>query len=394
MTEDRYTVEDLRDYHDAHGSEERLVCPNCLFAYQGREITDEYDLNFRGFSKEISSERDGAFILAKYGICPCVPDNVEEGSFNIYGTPLILESEYEYNPEFDETDADSQAITLPAQEVKFAFKSTMTAALGEHLSQLEPPYEIARYMSTVVFDTGGEDVKFEKVDEINTKREWFNLLYPYLWDMKNLQAENNQIKFHILPTIYLHKTKEMNHIEPFWKFMNRFGMNLRAVKKSIMHYPGELPPHVQQLVNKNSYEVSRDTIESFTFMSRDTNLIGNLDNKKLREIIDNATKILTGIKNSEYRDGNEKTIFEFISSNQIVSDALEIGGQRLPAAGVIEGFCIFAALSKSDPKIAVDFMQQMYPKKPGSIWEWSLTKFGRQFSNIEAMRKLTQMIDK
>ena len=279
-----------------------MVCPNCLFAYEGREIIDEYDLNFRGFSKEISAESDGALILAKYGICPYVPDDVEEGSFNIYNTPLILESEYKLKPEFN------HAITLPSHEVKFAFKSTVTAAFGEYLSQLEPPYEIAKYMSTVVNDTGGDEVKFEKIDEINTRKEWFNLLYPYLWDMRNLQSENNQIKFHILPTIYLHKTKEMNHIEPFLKFMHRFGMNLRAVEKSISNFPSELPLHVKELVNKNSYEVSRDSIESFTFMARDTNLIGNLDNKKLREIIDNATKILVGMKNSEYRKGSKITI--------------------------------------------------------------------------------------
>ena len=37
----------------------------------------------------------------------------------------------------------------------------MTAAFfGEYLSQLEPPYEIAKYMSTVVNDTGGDEVKF------------------------------------------------------------------------------------------------------------------------------------------------------------------------------------------------------------------------------------------
>ena len=94
--EDRFTADDLRDYHQKHGSEERLVCPNCLFSYQDKAITDEFDLNFRGFSKEISPDMDGGFVLAKYGICPCIPSDVDEGSINIYGTPLILESEYQY----------------------------------------------------------------------------------------------------------------------------------------------------------------------------------------------------------------------------------------------------------------------------------------------------------
>ena len=365
--------------------EERLVCPNCLFAYQGKEITDEYDLNFRGFSKEISAENDGALILAKYGICPCVPHDAQEGSFNIYGTPLILESEHELKPESNKVSA------IPVHELKYAFKSKMTNAIGDHLiSQLEPPYKIARYVSSLVEDTGGDEVKFEKVDEINTKNEWFNLLYPYLWDMRNLQS-NTQTKFHILPTIYLHKTVQMNHIEPLWVFMRRFGMNLRAVKLSIGNYPSELPQHVQELIRKlQFYEVSRSSIDSFTFMAREYSLLGNLDNKQLNEIIDNASKILDGMKKSEYEPN--KKIYEKISETPIVSDELTIGGCLLPPVGIIEGFCVFAALSKSNPKIAEDFLQQMYPKEQSSIWQWSLTEFGQAFGNIDVLNSLIKMI--
>ncbi len=365
--------------------EERLVCPNCLFAYQGKEITDEYDLNFRGFSKEISAEDDGGLILAKYGICPCVPLDAQEGSFNIYGTPLILESEHELKPEFNKVS------TIPIHEIKFAFKSKMTNAIGDHLiSQLEPPYKVAKYMSSLVKDTGGDEVKFEKVDEINTKNEWFNLLYPYLWDMKNLQS-GTQTKFHILPTIYLHKTVHMNHIEPFWIFMRRFGMNLRAVKLSVSNYPSELPQSVQELVRKlQFYEVSRSSIDSFAFMSREYSLLGNLDNKQLNEIVDNASKILAGMKESEYSDG--KTIYQYISDQPLVSNNLKLGGNILPPVGIIEGFCIFAALSKGNPKVAEDFLQQMYPKEQSSIWQWSMTSFGQAFGRIDVLNGLIKMI--
>ena len=78
----------------------------------------------------------------------------------------------------------------------------------------------------------------------------------------------------------------MDNIEPLWVFMRRFGMNLRATKISIANYPVALPTHVQELVRKvQSYEVSRATIESFTFMSRNNSLLGNLDNKQLNEWI-------------------------------------------------------------------------------------------------------------
>ena len=99
------------------------------------------------------------------------------------------------------------------------------------------------------------------------------------------------------------------------------------------------------------------------------------------------------MKNSEYRKGSKITIFDFIKSNQIVSDALKIGGRLLWLSEQIEGFCVFAALSKSDPKVAVDFMQQMYPREQASVWQWSMTKFGQRFGNIDAMRQLIQMID-
>ena len=386
-----FSVDELRKYHETQGDEERLVCPNCLFAYQGKEITDEYDLNLRGFSKEILSEDDGGLILARFGVCPCVPKDIEDGSFNIYGTPLILESEYEYELEFDESNNENNEIQLPSPELKFAFKSKMTNAIGDHLiSQLEPPYKVAKYMSSLVKDTGGDEVKFEKVDEINTKNEWFNLLYPYLWDMRNLQS-GTQTKLHILPTIYLHKTVQMNHIEPFWIFMRRFGMNLRAVKLSVSNYPSELPQSVQELVRKlQFYEVSRSSIDSFAFMSREYSLLGNLDNKQLNEIVDDASKILAGMKVSEYSD--EKTIYQYISDQPLVSDNLKLGGNILPPVGIIEGFCLFAALSKNNPKIAEDFLQQMYPKEQSSIWQWSMTDLGQAFGRIDVLNGLIKMI--
>lgn len=392
--EDRFTADDLRDYHLEHGSDERLVCPNCLFSYQDKAITDEFDLNFRGFSKEISPDMDGGFVLAKYGICPCIPSDVDEGSINIYGTPLILESEYQYEQKLsdDGTEIDNKEITLPPLEIKNAFKSRMTTAIGDHfISQLEPPYKVAKYKSSVVFDTGGEEVKFEKVDNINTKNEWFEILYPYLWDMKNLQSDNVSLKFHIIPTIYLHKTIEMNHIEPIWVFMRRFGMNLRAVKLSIKNYPSNLPQHVQKLVSKlKLYDVSRSTIESFTYMLKRNELIGDLDNKKLNKIIDKATEVLANMKKVEYKPG--QSIFEFINEEEIVSNILSINGNPLPPIGIIEGFCIFAALQESDPKIAQDFFTRMYPKEQASIWQWSLTKLGQSFGNIDQMKSLIEMM--
>ena len=125
-------------------------------------------------------------------------------------------------------------------------------------------------------------------------------------------------------------------------------------------------------------------------MSRNNSLLGNLDNKQLNEIIDNASKILAGMKESEYDNG--KTIYQFISENPIVSDELTIGGCLLPPVGIIEGFCVFAALSKSNPKIAEDFLQQMYPREQSSIWQWSLTNFGQAFGNIDVLNNLIKMI--
>ena len=62
-----FSVDELRKWHEENGFEERLACPICRFNI--KPITDEEQLNFRGFSKNINPEFDGGLILAKFGIC-------------------------------------------------------------------------------------------------------------------------------------------------------------------------------------------------------------------------------------------------------------------------------------------------------------------------------------
>tara|TARA_Y100000766_G_C18370497_1_gene348603 strand:- start:133 stop:510 length:378 start_codon:yes stop_codon:yes gene_type:complete len=125
-------------------------------------------------------------------------------------------------------------------------------------------------------------------------------------------------------------------------------------------------------------------------MLKRNELIGDLDNKKLNKIIDKATEVLANMKKVDYED--DITIFEFINKQEIVSNVLSINGNPLPPIGIIEGFCIFAALQESDPKIAQDFLTRMYPKEQASIWQWSLTKLGQSFGNIDQMKSLVEMM--
>ena len=391
-----FSVDELRKWHEENGFEERLACPICRFNI--KPITDEEQLNFRGFSKNINPEFDGGLILAKFGICDNLHRENDEFGFSYYGVPLILESELkdsvieiDYSEVDDDTPFDQNITVIgPSTDTWFNFKSKIANTLGEFKYQLAPPYEISQYIYSY---TGDEETdRFEESENHNPQNEWFDVLGLSLWEMRNLKHDKSRIIQHILPTIYLHKTGIMDNIEPLWVFMRRFGMNLRATKISIANYPVALPTHVQELVRKvQSYEVSRASIESFTFMSRNNSLLGNLDNKQLNEIIDNASKILAVMKESEYSGG--KTIYQFISENSIVSDELTIGGCLLPPVGIIEGFCVFAALAKSNPKIAEDFLQQMYPKEQSSIWQWSLTDFGQAFGNIEVLNGLIKMIN-
>ena len=48
-----FSVDELRKYHEKMAMRRDWLVQ--FAAYQGKEITDEYDLNLRGFSKEILS---------------------------------------------------------------------------------------------------------------------------------------------------------------------------------------------------------------------------------------------------------------------------------------------------------------------------------------------------
>nr|ANV79222.1 hypothetical protein [uncultured Candidatus Thalassoarchaea sp.] len=395
MSDYTFTADDLRDYQKEHGFEERLACPICRFNI--KPITKEDELNFRGFSKNVNPESDGGLILAKYGICANLHRENENLSFSYYGVPLILESELEDSKieidysEIDEKPFDENlTVQGPSNDTWLLFKTKITKAVGDHKYQLTPPYQISQYIYSYTGDDSSD--KYEESENHNPKNEWFEVLGPSLWEMRNLKHDKARIIQHILPTIYLHKTTIMNNIEPFWIFMGRFGLGLQSVEVSMVHYPHILPPKVARMVAiMQDYAPERSTIESFTYMSRNNKLLGNLPNDELRKIIDESCIILEKLKSTKYRS---ETIFEMISKEQIISDNLTLGNVLMAPVGIIEGLCVYGALLKIRPKVAEDFFTNLYPREPAAIWKWSLTEFGQKFGDIGRMKKLIHMTNK
>ena len=391
MTE--FTVDDLRKFHEREGEDENLVCPHCgpIFTL----VSGEAELRLRGFVKHQSSHSDEMYLLAKFGICVGYHTGIE--NISPYGVPVIREDDYspkleraQPTPEelarFDEEIDAPARVTQPSPEKKNLVKTSATAALGDYLYELDPPYVVEYFISS-----SQDEEHNEALGSINSHSEWFRCLWPFLKD--GLDVKNGATsKENLLITIYLHKTAEMRHIEPFWLFWKRFGMEKRALERALASFPAELPAHFQNLFTKieRDYEPERSTIESLVNTLVLDKICPPMNGSEMQGFIQNATNFLGKMKRAPY--GN-LSCYEFLISEPLIADSMAIGGQTLPHAGIIELVCIYATMRQKTSS-ADEFLRTVFPSEAGPLWENVLSKHGKKIGIAKTINSLITHIEK
>tara|TARA_B110000483_G_scaffold69049_2_gene86235 strand:+ start:2833 stop:4017 length:1185 start_codon:yes stop_codon:yes gene_type:complete len=391
MTE--FTVDDLRKFHEQEGEEANFVCPHCGPIFTLVDV--EAELRLRGFVKHQSSQSDEMYLLAKFGICVGYHTGIE--NISPYGVPVIREDDYSpklerapLTPEelaiFDETIDAPARVLQPTNERRNFFKTSATAALGDYLYELDPPYVFEQFMST-----WQEEDDNENLEKLNAPNEWFDCLWPLIKDTLDVKKEAT-IKENLLITIYLHKTTEMRHIEPLWLFWKRFGMGKRSLERAIASFPTGLPSHFQDLFTKieRDYEPDRSTIESLVNTLVLDKICPPMNGSEMQGFIQNATDFLGKMKRAPY--GN-LSCYEFLISEPLIADSMAIGGQTLPHAGIIELVCIYATMRQKTSS-ADEFLRTVFPSEAGPLWENVLSKHGKKIGIAKTINSLITHIEK
>ena len=357
----------------------RLACPYCGPNF--KLIDDEFELQMRGFVKILSSNPDEIYLLAEFGLCSNSHVWSDKIPPNSLGVPLILESQYNPVLEFEELGEDEkveQTMTpaLIGTDKKYQFKSSVATALGDYLFELAPPYLIEPYISSQQ-----RDREQQAVGTVNRPNEWFECLWPFIKDTLDVK-EDFTIKENVLIMIFMHKTAIMRHVEPFWLFWKRFGLEKRALERALASYPAELPSHFQDLftIIERDYEPERSTIESLV-----NNLILNkicppMNGSEMQSFIQNATEFLGKMKEAPYGD---LSCYEFLISEPLLADSMAIGGRILPHAGIIELVCIYATMRQKISS-ADGFLRVVFPSEADPLWKAVLSQHGAKIG-IERM---------
>jgi hypothetical protein len=389
MSEDmRFTADDYKKWLEDVRVRESFVCPFCGPACTPKN--DDFDLEMRGFIKNRPPNSDAGFILAEFGICIGGHENVED--ISPFGVPLIRESEYtavreEYQASEEEVLEMPANPLGPSDVTKWRIKGKASGALGDYLYELNPPYTIMPVQSAYLEDwEPGDSVELDKM------ADWFECLWPYLFDGFRVQ-EGGTSKENILVTIYLHKTANMWHIEPLWVFCERFGMNSRALKRAIESVPAVLPAHFQRLIAKieSDYEPERSTIDSLmsNFILR--KICPTMDISTRKMFVSNAYDFLQKMKDVTY-DG-QISCYDFLTSKPIIGPAMNIGGHAFPNAGIIETLCIYAVLKQKSPQNADVLFRTVFPIAATPIWRMVLSEHGARFGNQGMINQLIKHIN-
>jgi hypothetical protein len=367
----------------------RLACPHCGPNYA--LIDDDRTLHQLGFVKVLSENPDEVYLLAEFGLCGNSHAWSDEISPDSRGVALVLESQY--TPEtgvvsLDEDEEVEQLMT-PAQigtDKKFQFKSSVSNALGDYLFELSPPYVVEPYISSQQ-----REREQQAVGKVNRPNEWFECLWPFIKDSLDVK-EGATIKENVLLIIYMQKTAEMRHTEPLWLFWKRFGMEKRALIRSLSSFPDELSAHLQELFVKTQrdYEPERSTIESLVSTLVLNKICPPMNGSEMQSFIQKATDFLGKMKKAPY---GGLSCYEFLISQPLLSDSMAIGGQPLPHAGLIELVCIYATLRQKTSS-ADAFLRTVFPSEADPLWKVVLSEHGTKIGIERMINGLIAHIEK
>ena len=367
----------------------RLACPHCGPNYA--LIDDDRTLHQLGFVKVLSENPDEVYLLAEFGLCGNSHAWSDEISPDSRGVALVLESQY--TPEtgvvsLDEDEEVEQLMT-PAQigtDKKFQFKSSVSNALGDYLFELSPPYVVEPYISSQQ-----REREQQAVGKVNRPNEWFECLWPFIKDSLDVK-EGATIKENVLLIIYMQKTAEMRHTEPLWLFWKRFGMEKRALIRSLSSFPDELSAHLQELFVKTQrdYEPERSTIESLVSTLVLNKICPPMNGSEMQSFIQKATDFLGKMKKAPY---GGLSCYEFLISQPLLSDSMAIGGQPLPHAGLIELVCIYATLRQKTSS-ADAFLRTVFPSEADPLWKVVLSEHGTKIGIERMINNLITHIEK
>jgi len=374
----------------------RLACPYCGPNF--KILNDELDLQNRGFVKKQTSNPDEIYLLAEYGLCGNSHAWSDEVPSDSYGIPLILESQYDPSPKVEQLTDDEEIavggepmlILQPNLVKKNLFKTSVGKALGDYLLDLDPPYLVEPFISASQKDRS----ESESVGRVNRANEWFTCLWPFIKDSLDFKNDKNSTnKENVLLTIYLHKAAEMQHVEPLWLFCKRFGLNKRALMRALASFPAELPKHLQNLFKKieRDYEPESSTIESLVNNLALYKICPQMNGDEMQNFIQNSSDFLQRMKSASY-DG-EKSCYEFLISNPLISDAISVGGFVLPSAGIIEMICIYAILRQKNEG-ADDFLRTVFPSEADPLWKTVLSSHGAKIGMPRSINSLINLIEK
>ena len=180
----------------------------------------------------------------------------------------------------------------------------------------------------------------------------------------------------------MQKTAEMRHTEPLWLFWKRFGMEKRALIRSLSSFPKELPVHFQELFVKTQrdYEPERSTIESLVNTLVLNKICPPMNGSEMQAFIQNATDFLGKMKEAPYGDLN---CYEFLLSQPLLADSMTIGAHALPHAGIIELVCVYATMRQKSSS-ADGFLRVVFPSEADPLWKVVLSQHGAKIG-IERM---------
>ena len=366
-------------------------CGNC--GAIGIFLFEENDLEAHGFS--LSDAPDGicvsCAIIGEYGSNNDTLDTsnytnqerfaVDNASGKTQATLLRFRN-------LSNEDLESEKMTIGAPtsnesfESRYRIKSLYRSAIGEErYREMDPPYFVGNrrllYRPPPDDDSITSHGEEDRATFIQYHNDWFICLQ---YSLKQREIESNKLLSRLgygLICTFLHKSVELNHIEPIWVFMKRMKVGNVQIQRSLNNWISPVPSHhLSQINSLSQYQPGINTVVSIvsTIFSHAKDI--RLSEVEYNELNSESERLMKKLVLKEItipskgNDIKRQLLSDYYNSKAKFKQSFSIGGNEIHATGMVEALCVNYAAKKVLGQTKARNLEKKYlfPQGNGQPW--------------------------
>ena len=280
-----------------------------------------------------------------------------------------------------------------SHEARYRLKSLYRSAIGDQrYRNMNPPYFVGNrlilyglenqnpYSTRIpdnvskVHDNASSKLSEDHPDKatyIVPKNDWFDCLLRSLVEHETQPGRATQRCAYALIATYLHKTHQLDNVEPIWVYMNRMNIGFPQIKRKMDDWITPIPDfhktQVESFDKKLGINSVLNLIETISFQNRYL----DLSEEEKNELKKQSKEIYQLLSSKKITVENRKiSIIELLNERSTFRDTFSINESKFHAVGLVEALCVGYISEKVLGRSKSNVMknQLLFPIENGEPW--------------------------